>query len=76
VGIFLISLSAYVLLYLTVTESFFGTLFPTGITAIIIGAVGVKLILLSYSYDEKEINLLTFNSHENFYRDLKEHKKT
>ena len=31
--------------------------------------------LLSYSYDEKEINLLTFGSHENFYRDLKKYKK-
>jgi FtsH-binding integral membrane protein len=44
VGLFLIALSAYVLIYLTVTESFIGTLFPTGIAAMIIGAVGVKLI--------------------------------
>jgi uncharacterized membrane protein YjjB (DUF3815 family) len=44
VGIFLIALSAYVLIYLTVTESFLGTIFPTGIAAIIIGAIGVKLV--------------------------------
>jgi len=38
--------------------------------------INKQLILLSYSYDEKEINLLTFGSHENFYRDLKKYKKT
>ena len=33
------------------------------------------LTLLSYTYDTSEIYLLTFGSHENFYRDLKKHKK-
>ena len=37
--------------------------------------INKQLFLLSYSYDEKEINLLTFGSHENFYRDLKKYKK-
>jgi len=37
--------------------------------------INKQLILLSYSYDEKEINLLTFGSHENFYRNLKKYKK-
>jgi len=32
--------------------------------------------LLSYTYTDSEINLLTFGSHENFYRDLKKYKKT
>ncbi len=31
--------------------------------------------LLSYTYTDSEINLLTFGSHENFYRDLKKYKK-
>ena len=34
-----------------------------------------KLILLLYTFDESEINLLTFGGHENFYRDLKKYKK-
>jgi hypothetical protein len=33
------------------------------------------LTLLSYSYDSTEINLLSFGSHENFYRDLKKYKR-
>ena len=37
--------------------------------------INKQLILLSYTYDENEINLLTFGSHENFYRDLKKYKK-
>lgn len=37
--------------------------------------INKQLILLSYTYDEIEINLLTFGSHENFYRDLKNYKK-
>ena len=37
--------------------------------------VSRQLILLLYTYDEKEINLLTFGSHENFYRDLKTYRK-
>lgn len=37
--------------------------------------INKQLILLSYNYDEKEINLLTFGSHENLYRDLKKYKK-
>jgi mRNA interferase RelE/StbE len=37
--------------------------------------INKKLILLSYTYDENEINLLTLGSHENFYRDLKKYKK-
>ena len=35
-----------------------------------------QLALLSYTYTDSEINLLTFGSHENFYRDLKKYKKT
>ena len=34
-----------------------------------------QLILLSYTYDEKDITLLTFGSHENFYKDLKNYRK-
>jgi len=34
-----------------------------------------NLTLLSYSYDSTEINLLSFGSHENFYRDLKKYKR-
>ena len=34
-----------------------------------------QLALLSYTYTDSEINLLTFGSHENFYRDLKKYKK-
>ena len=34
-----------------------------------------QLTLLSYTYTKSEINLLTFGSHENFYRDLKKYKK-
>lgn len=37
--------------------------------------INKQLILLSYSYNEEEINLLTFGSHENFYRDLKKYNK-
>ena len=37
--------------------------------------INQQLILLSYIYDEKSINLLAFGSHENFYRDLKKYKK-
>jgi len=36
--------------------------------------INKQLILLSYTYDENEINLLTFGAHENFYRDLKKYK--
>ena len=31
--------------------------------------------LLSYTYTDSEIILLTFGSHENLYRDLKKYKK-
>ena len=31
-----------------------------------------QLTLLSYTYSDTEINLLTFGSHENFYRELKQ----
>ncbi|MBL6837756.1 MAG: type II toxin-antitoxin system RelE/ParE family toxin [Puniceicoccaceae bacterium] len=37
--------------------------------------INKQLILLSYTYDEIEINVLHFGSHENFYRDLKNYKK-
>lgn len=37
--------------------------------------VNKQLILLSYTYDEDEINLLTFGSHQNFYKDLKNYRK-
>ena len=43
-GLLLIGLSVYVLAYLTITESFIGTLYPTGITAILIGALGFRLL--------------------------------
>jgi len=33
--------------------------------------INKQLTLLSYTYTAREINLLTFGSHENFYRDLK-----
>ena len=32
--------------------------------------------LLSYTHTDSKIYLLTFGSHENFYRDLKKYKKT
>lgn len=38
--------------------------------------INKQLTLLSYTYDERGINLLTFGSHENFYRDLKKYKRT
>jgi mRNA-degrading endonuclease RelE of RelBE toxin-antitoxin system len=37
--------------------------------------INKQLILLSYTYDEDEINLLTFGSHQNFYKDLKNYRK-
>ncbi len=37
--------------------------------------INKQLTLLSYSFDESEISLLTYGSHENFYRDLKNYKK-
>lgn len=37
--------------------------------------INKQLTLLSYTYNESEITLLTFGSHENFYRDLKKYKK-
>lgn len=37
--------------------------------------INKQLTLLSYTYTDAEINLLTFGSHENFYRDLKKYKK-
>lgn len=37
--------------------------------------INKQLVLLSYTYDENEISLLTFGSHENFYRDQKKYKK-
>ena len=37
--------------------------------------INKHLTLLSYSYDSTEINLLTFGSHENSYRDLKKYKR-
>ena len=30
-----------------------------------------QLILLAYSVSKQELNLITFGSHENYYRDLK-----
>lgn len=33
------------------------------------------LVLLSYIFDDSEITLITFGSHENFYRDLKKYLK-
>ena len=37
--------------------------------------INKQLVLLFYTYDENEISLLTFGSHENFYRDQKKYKK-
>ncbi len=37
--------------------------------------INKQQILLSYTYNQAEINLLTFGSHENFYRDLKAYRK-
>lgn len=37
--------------------------------------VGNQQILLAYEASEKEILLLTFGSHENYYRDLKNYLK-
>ena len=44
IGMFLIGLSVNVVAYLAITESFIGTLFPTGIAAILIGALGFRLL--------------------------------
>lgn len=35
-----------------------------------------QLTLLSYTFDDDSIHLLTFASHENFYRDLKNYRKS
>lgn len=37
--------------------------------------IGKQLVLLSYEIEEKEITLILFGRHENFYRDLKSYKK-
>lgn len=37
--------------------------------------INKQLTLLLYTYTDSEINLLTFGSHENFYRDLKKIKR-
>ncbi|MDQ8206156.1 type II toxin-antitoxin system RelE/ParE family toxin [Coraliomargarita sp. SDUM461003] len=37
--------------------------------------INKQLTLLSYTFDSNEINLLSFGSHENFYRDLKKYRK-
>lgn len=37
--------------------------------------INKQLILLSYTYTDLKIDLLTFGSHENFYRDLKKYRK-
>ena len=37
--------------------------------------VGNQQILLAYEVSENEILMLTFGSHENYYRDLKNHLK-
>ena len=37
--------------------------------------IGKKLVLLSYEIEDKEITLIFFGSHENFYRDLKAYRK-
>ena len=34
-----------------------------------------QLILLAYSVSKQELNLITFGSHENYYRDLKKYLK-
>ena len=36
--------------------------------------INKQQMLLSYAFDEEEINLLALGSHENFYRDLKKYK--
>lgn len=35
-----------------------------------------QLVLLSYTFDDDEIHLLTLGAYENFYRDLKSYRKT
>ncbi|MDY0043901.1 MAG: type II toxin-antitoxin system RelE/ParE family toxin [Syntrophales bacterium] len=37
--------------------------------------VGSKLLLVTYEFDDAEIDLLTIGPHENFYRDLKRYLK-
>lgn len=60
IGMFLIGVSVYVLAYLAITESIIGTLFPTGITAILIGALGFRLLGFrkKKERESKEIPLL------------------
>lgn len=38
--------------------------------------INKQLTLLTYAYTDSEINLLTFGSHENFYREVKRYKNT
>lgn len=38
--------------------------------------INKQLTLLSYTFNNGEIHLLTYGSHENFYRDLKSYKKS
>jgi len=38
--------------------------------------INKQRILLSYTYTETEIHLLTFGGHENFYRDLSKYRKS
>ena len=44
IGIMLMLLSIYILICLTVIDGFLETLFPAGISSIIIGWLGLKLI--------------------------------
>lgn len=43
IGIMLMLFSTFILTYLTVIDGFLETLFPTGISSIIIGWLGLKL---------------------------------
>lgn len=39
------------------------------------GRINKQVLLISYTFTDLELHLLTFGSHENFYRDLKNYKK-
>lgn len=49
IGIMLMLFSTFILTYLTVIDGFLETLFPTGISSIIIGWLGLKLFRIGRS---------------------------
>lgn len=54
IGIILLLLSIFILIYLTVTDGFWETLFPTGISSIIIGWLGLKLFRIGRKSESAE----------------------